>query len=376
MSLDIPFHIPFVAPGTTSAVQSAVNQGYIQGGGVYTQQCRQELERIFASRVLITHSATAALEMAARLCGLKAGDEVIVPAYTFPTTASAIALTGATPVFVDVSRDTLNIDVLAAEGAITSRTRALMVVHYGGVPADVGALSSLAQANDFDIIEDAAQGFGVFHSGMHLGALGRFGAISFHGTKNVQAGEGGALLVRDPADFSKAEILLEKGTDRSKFLRGEVDKYTWQMLGSSFLPSELTTAYLVSQLPHYEGVNSQRLNLWQYYRDNLLDWAKGLSIHVVSQDMGHLGNGHIFALVFPSGNMAARFRKWMASNGIEVSTHYQPLHLSPAGLQYGRVSGSLKKALWAGEGLMRLPMHAEANKCRDKIVKIVREFKG
>lgn len=314
--------------------------------------------------------------MAARLCGLKAGDEVIVPAYTFPTTASAIALTGATPVFVDVSKDTLNVDVRAVEDAITPRTRAIMVVHYGGVPADVDALASLAQANDFDILEDAAQGFGVFNSGMHLGTLGRFGAISFHGTKNVQAGEGGALLVRDRADFGIAEILLEKGTNRSRFLRGEVDKYTWQMLGSSFLPSELTAAYLVSQLPNYESVNSQRLNLWQYYRDNLLDWARGRSIHVVAQDVGHLGNGHIFALVFPDGNMSARFRKWMSSNGIEVSTHYQPLHLSPAGLQYGRVSGSLKKALWAGEGLMRLPMHAEANKCRDKIVKIVREFKG
>lgn len=356
------------------SVASAVENGQIQGGGVFTSQCTRELEAVFGTQVLVTHSATAALEMSARLCNLKPGDEVIVPDYTFPSSASAIALTGAKPVFVDVSRDSLNIDARAAEDAISQKTKAVMVVHYGGVSADMESLLSLASANGLDIIEDAAQCFGVLHEGAHLGSLGRFGAISFHGTKNVQSGEGGALLVRDESDFEKAEIIHEKGTNRSQFFRGEVDKYTWQLLGSSFLPSELTSAYLIPQISDYQEKTRERVQLWKFYKEELRFWAAEQNAYVVSEEMGHLGNGHIFAIVFSKVESATRFRAWMAANGIQVVSHYQPLHLSPAGSKYGRSQGGFPHSIAAGEGLVRFPMHPAAQLQKEFIVKVAKEF--
>ena len=322
----------------------------------------------------MTHSATAALEMSARLCNFKLGDEVIVPDYTFPSSASAIALAGAKPVFVDVSKETLNIDWQAAEEAINPRTRAIMVVHYGGVPADMDSLMKLASSRGLDIIEDAAQCFGSFSGESHLGSLGRFGAISFHGTKNIQAGEGGALLIRNESDFHKAEIMLEKGTNRSQFIRGEVDKYTWQMLGSSFLPSELTSAYLIPQIMEYREQTARRVNLWSYYKEELQTWANEHQAYVVAEEIGHLGNGHIFAVVFPSSDSASRFRAWMAANGIQVSGHYQPLHESPAGKLYGRSGGDLSQSRYAGEGLIRFPMHSLAQRRKELIVTTARRF--
>lgn len=363
-----------MADETWKSLASALEHSEIQGGGALTAQCTRELEAVFGTRVLITHSATAALEISARLCNLEPGDEVIVPDYTFPSSASAIALTGAKPVFVDVHRESLNIDVEAVENALTRNTKALMVVHYGGVSADLDSLLSLATSKRIDIIEDAAQCFGVFHKDAHLGSIGRFGAVSFHGTKNVQSGEGGALLVRDEFDFQKAEILREKGTDRSRFLRGEVDKYTWQMLGSSFLPSELTPAYLLPQIRNYQEQTRLRVQLWKFYRDELRVWAKEQDAYVVSEELGHLGNGHIFSLVFSKGATAQRFGAWMATNGIQVVSHYQPLHQSPAGIRYGRSSGKLPHSKLAGEGLIRFPMHSEAQIQKELIVEVAKGF--
>lgn len=367
-NLNIPFHLPRIAQSTQSKVADAILQGHIQGDGPLTKAVTQKLEGIFGCKVLLTHSCTAALEMGVRLLGIGPGDEVIVPDFTFSSSAAAIAIAGATPVFVDVSRESLNVDPEAVRLAITPKTRAIMVVHYGGVPADMAKLSEIAKEHELEIIEDAAQAFGVSLGSSHLGSLGRFGAISFHGTKNIQAGEGGALLIPHESDFRPAEILREKGTDRSAFIRGEVDKYTWREIGSSYLPSELTAAYLDAQLEEHQAFTLDRKFLWSFYKDSLGPSDLGSFCRVVATESGHLGNGHVFALVFKSLSLREQFTDWMRDKGIGLASHYVPLHQSPAGRKYGRTSGGLSNSIAAGQGLVRFPMHPLASEHRDFII--------
>lgn len=355
----IPFSLPRVGRLTEEIVARALKAGSLHGDGPFTQEVSAQLGNLLGNSVLLTHSGTAALEMSVLLAGIGPGDEVIVPDYTFSSTASAVAIRGGVPVFVDVDAETLNISLSACREALTERTKAIIPVHYGGVPADMDGLTGLIAGRKIALIEDAAQAFGVRYHGKPLGTLGDFGCISFHATKNLQSGEGGALLCKLPSDFSRAEMVREKGTDRSAFLRGEVDKYTWRELGSSYLPSDLIAAYLLAQIIDWEDEKERRLKLWQYYKDSLQGHLDANSAQIVSGEIGQLGNGHIFALILGSAEKRREFILHMKEKGIGVASHYVPLHSSPAGKKYGRVSGELGNSISAGDGLVRLPMHVQ-----------------
>ena len=371
----MPFTLPRVGSLAANLVLQAVNSGALQGDGPFTHQVSEELGNLLGSPALLTHSGTASLEMAVLLSGVGPGDEVVVPDYTFSSTASAVALRGGTPVFVDVDEETLNISVEACEQAITPKTKAVIPVHYGGVSADLIGLLKVISGTHISLIEDAAQAFGVSLGGRPLGTVGDFGCISFHATKNLQSGEGGALLCKSPSDFKRAELVREKGTDRSAFLRGEVDKYTWRDLGSSYLPSDLVAAYLLAQLNEWEEEHKRRLNLWNFYRVSLSDFFQNTSRKIVSERQGASGNGHIFALVLDSLEERNRFISHMKESGIGVASHYVPLHSSPAGKRFGRVHGDLENSVRAGEGLVRLPMHVEVESESERVVDAVLKFR-
>lgn len=305
---------------------------------------------------LLTNSATAALEMQGLLLDLAPGDEVIMPSYTFVTTASAIAQRQAVPVFVDIRRDTLNLDERLVESAITPRTRAIMAVHYGGVACEMDALDELAQGHGLALLEDAAHALRGTYHGRPLGSLGILAALSFHETKNVHCGEGGALLINDPELVERSKVLWEKGTNRSRFLRGEVDKYTWVDTGSSFQPSELSAAFLLAQLESLHAVQARRLEIWNTYHAAFepLEHRGFIRQPSVPQHCQH--SGHLYYLVLNS--LAARdaFIAGLSERGIGATFHYVPLHSSPAGQRLGRPSGKLPVTIEAGDGLVRLPL--------------------
>jgi dTDP-4-amino-4,6-dideoxygalactose transaminase len=313
--------------------------------------------------------------MAIMLSGVEHGDEVIIPNYTFTSTANAVAIRGGTPIFVDVSSDTLNLDVEKVVEAISKKTKAIIVVHYGGVPANLSDLKTVCIENDIKLIEDAAQGIGANFNGMPLGSIGDFGCISFHATKNIQCGEGGALICAKPEDFKQAEIIREKGTDRSAFLKGEIDKYTWRELGSSYLPPDYVAAYLGSQLPFIEKVTNERLDLWNYYANIFDDTLNSKAARYISKNQGQLGNGHIFALQLGSSDEKRKFQKHMGEFGIQVSPHYVALHDTPGGLKFGKKRGDLSVSINAASGLVRLPMHELASESRDIIRDAIYKFK-
>src|ERR1043166_2009584 len=295
----IPFNRPHVTGMEYAYIQEAVQAGQLAGNGQFTRRCQAWLEeRLHAHRVLLVHSCTAALEMAALLLDIQPGDEVIMPSFTFVSTANAFVLRGAVPVFVDIRPDTLNIDERLIEGAITKRTRAIVPVHYAGVAADMDSILDIASRHGLTVVEDAAQGLMSSHKGRPLGSFGELAAISFHETKNVISGEGGALVINDPKYAARAEILWEKGTNRSDFARGDVDKYTWVDVGSSFLPGEVTAAFLWAQLERAEEITIRRIELWRRYHECCARLASlGVTITTVPPDTTH--NGHMFYVVLP-----------------------------------------------------------------------------
>lgn len=354
----IPFNKPYMTGRELGYIAEAHAAGHLSGDGAFTKRCHALLESLTGSgRALLTHSCTAALEMAAFLLDLEPGDEVIMPSFTFVSTANAFVLRGAVPVFVDIRPDTLNIDESLIEAAITPRTRAICVVHYAGVSCEMDAILDIAARHGLKVVEDAAQGILSTYKGRRLGSIGHLGALSFHETKNVISGEGGALLVNDPALRERAEIIREKGTNRSKFFRGQVDKYTWVDVGSSYLPGEIVAAFLAAQLEEAEAITARRLAIWQRYHE----WAAAheeqgrIRRPLIPEGCTH--NAHMYYVLFGSLEARTAFIDGMKAAGIGVVFHYVPLHSSPAGMRYGRMAApALPETDHAGARLVRMPM--------------------
>ena len=353
----IPFNRPFMTGRELSYIAEAHLKGRLAGDGDFTQRSRDWLERETGSgTVLLTHSCTAALEMAALALDIRPGDEVIMPSYTFVSTANAFALRGATPVFVDIREDTLNLDENLLEAALTKKTRAIVPVHYAGVACEMDAIKAVAAEPGIAIVEDAAQGFGSLYKDQPLGSIGDLGAYSFHETKNIISGEGGALLVNDPNLASAAEIIREKGTNRTQFFKGESDKYTWQSLGSSFLPGEIIAAFLLAQLESAEEIKNGRLGLWNQYHECLRDMEEEgwLRRPVVPEHTVH--NAHMYYILLHDRVDREKVINSLDGQGIHSVFHYVPLHQSPGGLAYCRQSGSLSNTERLSSRLLRLPL--------------------
>jgi dTDP-4-amino-4,6-dideoxygalactose transaminase len=371
----IPFNRPHVAGNELLYVSQAQANGHLSGDGVFTRQCQAWLEgRTGSSKALLTHSCTAALEMAAILAGIEPGDEVILPSYTFVSTANAFVLRGAVPVFVDVRADTLNLDEHLIEAAITSRTRAVVPVHYAGVSCAMDDIREIAERHRLLIIEDAAQGIMSTYCGRPLGSLGHLGAFSFHETKNIASGEGGALMVNDRAMETRAEIIREKGTNRSQFFRGQVDKYTWVDIGSSFLPGELTAAYLAAQLEQADAITSSRLALWDRYHGAFaaLEKAGRLRRPVIADGCRH--NAHMYYLLLPDLESRSSFIEHMRIKGIQSVFHYVPLHSSPYGRRVGRADATLSVTDSVADRLVRLPLWVGLDEHQDRVIEAALQF--
>jgi dTDP-4-amino-4,6-dideoxygalactose transaminase len=355
----IPFNKPFTVGAELENIAQAVREGHLSGDGPFTRRCHRWLEeRLGARRALLTHSCTAALEIAAILCELAPGDEVIMPSFTFVSTANAFVLRGAVPVFVDIRPDTLNLDERLIAQALTPRTRAIVPVHYAGVACEMEAIMALAAERGLIVVEDAAQGILAEYQGRKLGAIGHLGCLSFHETKNVISGEGGALLVNDERFAARAEIVREKGTNRAQFFRGEVDKYTWVDIGSSYLPSELVGAFLWAQLEQAEAINARRKRLCALYREALAPLAqRGRLALPQPEPAGAAGNGHLFYILLEDLATRSALIAHLGARGIHAVFHYVPLHASPAGRRFGRVAGSMAVTERVSERLLRLPLY-------------------
>jgi dTDP-4-amino-4,6-dideoxygalactose transaminase len=357
MSRYLPFNRPHVTGREFANMQRAVENLHLSGDGPFTRQCQAWLEqRVGSVRALLTHSCTAALEMAALLIDVQPGDEVIMPSFTFVSTANAFVLRGAVPVFVEIRSDTLNLDERAIADAITPRTRAIVAVHYAGVPADMDAIAAVAQPETIAIVEDAAQALGATYRGRAAGSLGNLAALSFHETKNVIAGEGGALLVNDRRFAERSEVIREKGTNRSKFLRGQVDKYTWVDLGSSFLPSELNAAFLHAQLHEADETTRRRREVWSWYHRRFEDLERTgiLRRPIVPDDCEH--NAHMFYVLVSDLAARSRLIEYLNENGVNAVFHYVPLHSSVAGRRFGRAVGPMTLTNDLADRLIRLPL--------------------
>ena len=357
MSAPIPFNRPYMTGRELWLIAQAHARGHLSGDGEFTRRCHAWLEAHTGCRkALLTHSCTAALEMSALLLDLQPGDEVIMPSYTFVSTANAFVLRGAVPVFVDIRGDTMNLDERLVEAAITPRTKAICVVHYAGVACAMDVILDIAARHGLAVVEDAAQGVGATWRGRPLGGIGTFGALSFHETKNIISGEGGALLVNDPAHVERAEVIREKGTNRSRFFRGEVDKYTWVDVGSSFLPGEIVAAFLCAQMEEAQAITARRLALWNRYHAALADAeARGrVRRPVIPADCTH--NAHMYYVLFRSLAERTAAIAALQAQGIRPVFHYVPLHSSPAGRRFGRVHGAMDHTDRAGDTLLRLPL--------------------
>ena len=353
----IPFNKPYMTGKELYYIAEAKFGNMLAGDGPFTKRCHHWIEeKTGCAKALLTHSCTAALEMAALLLDIQPGDEVIMPSYTFVSTANAFVLRGGVPVFVDIREDTLNLDERLIEAAITPRTKAIVPVHYAGVACEMDTIMGIARRRGLKVVEDAAQGVMASYKGRALGSIGDLGAFSFHETKNVISGEGGALLVNDPELAMRAEIIREKGTDRSRFFRGEVDKYTWQEVGSSFLPGELIAAFLWAQLEEAHAITAQRMASWKHYHTALAPFeAKGvLRRPVIPEGCDH--NAHMYyVLLGPEIDRQAVLSE-LKRNEIYSVFHYVPLHSSPAGQRYGRVHGAMDVTNRQSECLVRLPL--------------------
>jgi len=377
--LKIPFNKPFTIGAELENIAAAVGDGHLAGDGRFTRQCHQWLEQnLGAKRALLTHSCTAALEMAAILCDLKPGDEVIMPSFTFVSTANAFVLRGAVPVFVDVRRDTFNLDERLIDAALTPRTKAIVPVHYAGVSCEMDAIMDLARQRSLLVVEDAAQGILAEYRGRKLGAIGHLGCLSFHETKNVISGEGGALLVNDERFVARAEVIREKGTNRAQFFRGEVDKYSWVDIGSSYLPSELVGAFLWAQLEQARAINARRMDLCSAYRKGLEPLARSGALALPQPEpAGVTGNGHMFYVLLQDLAARTRLIAHLKARGIHSVFHYVPLHSSPAGRKFGRAAGPMTVTDDVSSRLLRLPLYFELDEGDVRhIAAAIREFFG
>lgn len=372
----IPFNIPPYIGDELEYMKQAVESKKICGDGQFTKLCNEWLEKRFnAEKVLLTTSGTTALDMAMLLCGINPGDEVILPSYTFSSTATAAVLAGARLVFVDIRPDTMNIDETKIEAAITDKTRVIIAMHYAGVACEMDTIMDIAKRHKLKVVEDAAQGVMSTYKGKALGTIGDFGCYSFHETKNYSMGEGGAIVINDPAYIEKAEILREKGTNRSKFFRGQVDKYTWVDFGDSYLPSELNAAYLWAQLQKADEINSDRLRTWKRYREAFEPLRdKGLiELQTIPAECEH--NAHMFYIKLKDIEERTEFISYMKQNGVGCVFHYIPLHSAPAGLKFGRFHGEDVYTTRESERLVRLPMYyGLADEDAEKVIRAVKSY--
>ena len=354
----ILFNKPPYAGNEKEYIAEAIAANKICGDGQFTKKCHALLEKMTGSqKVLLTTSGSHALEMAALLCGLEPGDEVILPSFTFSSTANAFVLAGAKLVFVDVRPDTMNIDETKIEAAITPRTRVIVPVHYAGVACEMDTIMAIAQKHNLKVVEDAAQGVMASYHGKALGTIGDFGCFSFHETKNYSMGEGGALLIRDPENNEAAEILREKGTNRSRFLRGQVDKYTWVGYGSSYLPSDLNAAYLLAQLEEADKINNARLRAWEQYHKGLAPLEAAGKIEIAHIPEGCAHNAHMFWVKTKDLAERTALIAYLKERGIFSMFHYVPLHSAEAGLKFGRFHGEDQYTTQESNRLTRLPMY-------------------
>ncbi len=373
----IPFNKPYMTGKELYYITQAHANGHLSGDGPFTRRCNAWLEaQTGAPRAMLTHSGTAALEMAAILAGIGPGDEVIMPSFTFVSTANAIVLRGGMPVFVDIRPDTLNLDEGLIEAAITPRTKAILPVHYAGVGCAMDAIMSIAARHNLVVIEDAAHGILAGYGGRELGSIGHLGCLSFHETKNIISGEGGALLVNDPRFIHRAEVIREKGTNRSAFFRGEVDKYTWVDVGSSYLPSELIAAFLWAQMEEARLITDRRLAIWQTYHDAFagLEAAGLIRRPVIPEGTTH--NAHMYYLLLPDLAVRTAFIAHLKAAGIHAVFHYVPLHSAPAGLAHSRACGDLPVTTAVSERLVRLPLWIGVEEHQEFIIDTVLEALG
>lgn len=353
----IPFNKPYMTGKELHYIAQAHFNGMLAGDGPFTKKCHQWLQnKTGTQKALLTNSCTAALEMAAILCDTQPGDEIIMPSFTFVSTANAFVLRGGVPVFIDIRKDTLNLDEDLIEEAITARTKAIVPVHYAGVACEMDAIIQIARQHDLKVVEDAAQGVMSSYKGRPLGTMGDLGAYSFHETKNVISGEGGALLVNEQGLVQRAEIIREKGTDRGRFFRGEVDKYTWQEAGSSFLPGEVIAAFLWAQLEEAKEITARRIGCWNMYHELIapLEQKGFLRRPVIPEHCRH--NAHMYYILLAPEINRQKLIEHLKQQMIYPVFHYVPLHLSPAGHKYGRTHGTLNRTVENAERLLRLPL--------------------
>lgn len=372
----IPFNRPAVIGLEKKYIDEALENRKICGDGAFTKKCNEWIEkRLNAEKALLTTSCTHATEMAVLLSNINEGDEVIMPSFTFVSTADAVVLRGAVPVFVDIRPDTMNMDEKLIEEAITDKTKAIMPVHYAGVSCEMDTIMEIAERYCLAVIEDAAQAIGSTYKEHPCGTIGDYGCLSFHETKNITMGEGGALLIRDKKNVERAEIIREKGTNRSKFFRGEVDKYTWVDAGSSYLPSELNAAYLWAQLEVFESIQASRMNAWNHYYEAFgqLACEEYIELPVIPENCVH--NAHIFYIKVKNVDQRTELINYLKVNGISSVFHYIPLHSAPAGLRFGRFHGEDKYTTKDSERLLRLPLYYGIEEADvEKVVRVVKEF--
>ena len=372
----IPFNKPFIAGKELDYIAEAVKNGHLSGRGPFTEKCCKWLEKKTGiKKALLVHSATAALEMSALLLDLEEGDEVILPSFTFVSTANAFALRGAKLVFVDIDPVTKNIDPTKIESAISERTKAIVPVHYAGVSCDMDAIMNIANKYKLLVIEDAAQGLCSDYRGNALGSIGHLACFSFHETKNFISGEGGALLINDEDFIERAEIILEKGTNRSQFFRGQTDKYTWVDIGSSYVASELTAAFLLAQFEQAEAISEKRMDIWNIYYEGLSKLEnKGLiQLAKIPEELNH--NAHIFYIMTSSLNERTALINFLKKNGVLAVFHYIPLHSSPMGSKFSKNSESLPVTDDVSERLLRLPCYFELSKKQQNyIIELIQKF--
>lgn len=370
--MQIPFNKPYMTGKELWYVSQAHANGHLAGDGPFTKKCNAWLERrIGCQKALLTHSCTAALEMAAILAQIGPGDEVIMPSYTFVSTANAFALRGGVPVFVDIRPDTLNIDENLIEAAITPKTKAIIVVHYAGVGCEMDTIMSIAEQYGLLVIEDAAQGIMSTYKGSPLGSIGHLAALSFHETKNIISGEGGALLINAPQFVEQAEIIREKGTNRSQFFRGQVDKYTWLDFGSSYLPSELVAAFLWAQMEEADAITARRLDIWETYHNKFeaVEIRNKARRPFVPAECTH--NAHMYYLLLPDLEKRTAFIAGLMKKKVGVVFHYVPLHSSPMGEKCGRKSGPLGQTQLLSNRLVRLPLWLGLEEYQNEVIEQV-----
>ncbi len=372
----IPFNKPYFTGNEIKYIRKAYSNGQLAGNGFYTKKCQEWIEKkIGVKKVLLTHSCTSALEMIAVLAGIKHGDEIIMPSFTFVTTASSFVLRGAVPVFVDIRLDTLNIDENKIEEAITPKTRAIMVVHYAGVGCEMDKIRRIAKKHNLLVLEDAAQAFLAKYKEKYLGTFGDLAAVSFHETKNIISGEGGAILINDKELIEESEIVWEKGTNRNKFLRGQVDKYTWVSIGSSYLPSEAVAAFLYAQLEKSKKIITKRQKVWKMYHEKLLCLEKDGFIKRPFVPAYCLHNGHIYYILVENLKVRTKLIDFLKQRHILSVFHYIPLHSSPAGKKYCRYVGNMDVTNKVSDTIVRLPLYYQiTDRQVEYVVKSIKEF--